>query len=109
MTHLEPDKDTIKDHLRHLFAWTSPEGKLEIRCIHPQSKKIKSELFACHDYHSAAEYADHMNRESFNVYVTVNPLRPDVDAYAKDSDVSEARWQFVDIDGTDDPSELLES
>jgi hypothetical protein len=107
MPNIRPEKGIIEDHLRHLFEWTSPDHRFELRCIHPTSKKVISEVFGCRDYPSAAAFANEVNQAGSNVYVTVNPLRPDIATTAKDIDVCAARWQFIDIDGTNDPYQAI--
>lgn len=109
MNNLKPDKGIIEDHLCRLFEWTSAENKFEIRCIHPTEKAVRSKIFGCRDYTSAADFAVEANRNGYNIYATVNPLRPDIAGNAKDADVLAARWHFIDVDGTDDPYEIIKA
>lgn len=106
-TELKPDKSIIEDHLRKLFQHTDSSNRFEIRCLHPTNPPRK-QVFRTHEFTNAAKYAEAANCLQYNVYVTPNLLKPNVTAPAKDTDVEFAAWQWIDIDGTDDPQLLID-
>jgi hypothetical protein len=88
-----------------------PSAKFEVRCLHPHNDRVRFRLFHCtvEGYGKAADYASEVNHEGFNVYITVNPLKPDTAATARDTDVEIAGYHFIDVDGVDDTDHLLDS
>ena len=106
----QPDKGTMEEHLRQLFHWTSTNYKFEIRCLHPtkdEYHKPKSRVFEVGQWSHAVHFAETANQQGYNVYVTVNPLKHSTVIFAKDADVAEARWQFIDIDSLRSPEDLI--
>ena len=105
----QPGKGTMEEHLQQLFHRTSTDYKFEIRCLHPskdEHHKPRSRLFTVGQWSTASEYAEMMNQQGYNVYVTVNPLKHSTLTVAKDTEVAEARWQFIDIDSLRSPEDF---
>ena len=76
-------------HLALLYDWTRtayPNALFEVRCIHPNGGACPNERFACTEdgYEQALYYAVQHNDQGYNVYVTVNPLRPGTNHAATD-------------------------
>lgn len=98
---IEPDESVIKAHLEMLFTPVRdeyPRGLIELRFgEHFQSSYFNLREDGIAD---AARYAANRNREGGNVYVGVNPRRPETDrkSGAFDSDIEVAIWQFADLD-----------
>ncbi len=106
MTSFQPDPGDISLHLRYLSEPTAPDNQFELRCFdrggHP-----RHQLFTCGVIERAVDWACAVNQAGHNVYVTCNPVRPDLVGYANDRDMVEAWHQFIDIDGTDDAARLI--
>ena len=102
---IDPNIEDMTAHLALLFDWTQtayPNALFEIRCIHPKGgSKCPNERFACtpDGYEQATKYAVQHNDQGYNIYTTINPLRPGTDHAATDEDVEIAIHQFVDGDG----------
>ena len=92
-------------------AWElfPPDGikLLELRAIDPfASMPTRVEHFKANSYHSLnslkgafARRASEMNQAGYNIYTTLNPIRPDLcSAAAKDADVLYRRLLLIDID-----------
>lgn len=101
---IEPDVAAIKTHLAILFAPCVehyPQGLIELR----HGPQFKSAYFGIHTQglHEAAEFAADRARAGSNVYVGVNPRRPQTDlkhaATAQDVEVS--FFHFADLDDGD--------
>lgn len=96
---IQPDADAIKLHLETLFAPCReeyPDGKIELRHgIHFSTSyfNVRPEGVA-----EAAAFAANRNREGNNVYVGVNPRRPETRGAAEDKDVQVSYWHFADMD-----------
>ena len=52
-------------------------------------------------------FAVQHNDQGYNIYTTVNPLKPNTAHTATDEDVEIALYQFIDADGVDDPDALI--
>ena len=106
----KPDQKDIRQHLEVLFHRCPeeyPGGKLEIRCIHPVEKSnsgnklIKYQQFkVVEDIAAAVKWAVEMNGAGFNVYVGVNPRKPNTAPFGAGSneDVEISFFNFADID-----------
>lgn len=100
---MQPDEGAIKEHLETLFAPLRedyPRGLIEI--CHGPDKPNKATYFNMRPdgIADAVAFAAMRSRAGENVYVGVNPRKPDVDLKkrAGDTDVQVAIWQFADID-----------
>ena len=100
---MQPDEPTIKAHLEMLFAPLQeeyPQGLIEI-CYGPE-KPNKAAYFNLHKdgIADATAFAASRARAGENIYVGVNPRKPNTNLRqrASDSDVEIAAWQFADID-----------
>lgn len=98
---IEPDVDAIKTHLALLFAPCVehyPQGLIELRYGSP--KPNQSAYFPIHTkgLTEAAQFAADRNRQGMNIYVGVNPRRPETKGTAVDTDVRVAFFQFADLD-----------
>lgn len=98
---IEPDVNAIKSHLTALFepcAEYYPRGIIELR--YGADTPNKSSYFNTREdgIAEAAAFAANRNREGCNVYVGVNPRKPDTRGAAKDTDIAVAFWHFADLD-----------
>lgn len=100
---MQPDEPTIKAHLEMLFAPLReeyPHGLIEI-CYGPD-KPNKAQFFNLHKdgIADATTFAASRARAGENIYVGVNPRKPQTKLAhrANDSDVEISIWQFADID-----------
>ena len=101
---IEPDCEAIKSHLAVLFAPCVehyPRGLIELR----HGAAFQSSYFGINTrgLTEAAEFAAHRTREGANVYVGVNPRKPDTDMKRAASavDVEIAFFHFADLDDAD--------
>ena len=100
---MQPNEDAIKAHLETLFAPLReeyPRGLIELR--HGADRPSKSTYFNMRPdgIVEAAAWAALRSRAGENVYVGVNPRKPDTprNRSANDGDIQVAIWQFADID-----------
>lgn len=100
---MQPDDGTIQAHLEMLFAPLReeyPRGLIEI--CHGPDKPNKAAYFNIHKdgVADAASFASSRSRAGENVYVGVNPRKPNtkLTGRASDTDVEIAIWHFADID-----------
>ena len=96
------NRDDATAHLTRLFQrceQEAPGTKFEIRCIHPK-RAPQTQLFDCEkDVSSSVAFAGEQNREGYNCYVCVNPLKHTLSSgSAKASDVEGSFFVFVDLD-----------
>ena len=108
----DPNIDEMTAHFALLYNWTQtayPKALFEVRCIHPTNGVVKDARFACtpDGYEQAVWFAVQHNDQGYNVYTTVNPLRPNTAHTANDTDVEVAIYHCVDADGVDDPDALI--
>lgn len=108
----DPKINDMTAHLALLYDWTQtayPNALFEVRCIHPNGGTSPNERFACtaDGYERATYYALKHNDQGYNVYTTVNPLRPGTAHTATDGDVEIALYHSVDADGVNDPDRLI--
>ena len=108
----DPNIDDMTAHLALLYDWTQtvyPNALFEVRCIPPNGGGVKMNASPCtaDGYEQAAYYAVKHNDHGYNVYITVNPLKPGTKRTATDEDVEIAIHQCVDADGVDDPHDLI--
>lgn len=101
---VEPDLEAIKSHLAVLFAPCVdeyPRGLIELR----HGATFQSSYFGINakGLAEAAEFAAFRAREGANVYVGVNPRKPDTDTRRAGSaaDVEIAFFHFADLDDAD--------
>lgn len=101
---IEPDLDAIKTHLALLFAPCVehyPQGLIELR----HGPQFQSAYFGIHTQglRDAATFAADRSRAGSNVYVGVNPRRPQTDlkSGASARDIEVAFFQFADLDDED--------
>lgn len=76
-------------------------GISEIRCIHSLSGKVQSQLFSHDRIEEAIRWSQGHNENKYNIYMTINPLRTDLQSLrksAKDEDVIRAHYIFADAD-----------
>lgn len=100
---MQPDEPTIKAHLEVLFAPLReeyPQGLIEI-CYGPE-KPNKAAYFNLHPdgIADATAFAASRARAGENIYVGVNPRKPNTNLAqrAADRDVEISIWQFADLD-----------
>ena len=108
----DPNIDEMTAHFALLYNWTQsayPNALFEVRCIHPTNGSVKDARFAYapDGYEQAVWFAVQHNDQGYNVYTTVNPLRPNTSRTATDEDVEIALYQCIDADGVDDPNALI--
>ena len=101
---IEPDVDAIKAHLAILFAPCVehyPRGLIELR----YGATFQSAYFGIHakGLNEAAAFAADRTRAGCNVYVGVNPRRPQTDTRGAGSasDIEIAFFHFADLDDAD--------
>lgn len=102
---LEPDRDAITAHLGRLFRRCRSEyvgGLIEIAWTNAAGAANQAQMFPSTDdgIDAAAEIAIRWNRERRNLYVGVNPRKPDAfpGGRAEATDVEIAFFHFVDAD-----------
>lgn len=101
---IEPDLDAIKEHLETLFAPARteyPGGLIELRYGSPEALNNWAYFNLLESGVSeAASFAANRNREGSNVYVGVNPRKPNTPGKraANTDDVEIAFFHFADID-----------
>ena len=105
---IQPDLAVIAAHLQALFAPVLADGQdglIEIRHgpIDPVLKRAAinhNAWFGLNQIDAAASYAADQNARGHNVYVGVNPRKPDTDqsGHGSDTDVTLAWWHFADLD-----------
>lgn len=100
---LEPNRDDIEAYLDLIISpWRSihPTAQLEFRALKPGNGSRNwltsvNEQSLCASIDKVVE----LNSEYWNVYVTVNPISPDlIHPSAKDADVIGAYYLFADAD-----------
>lgn len=101
---IEPDAEAIKAHLEVLFAPCAehyPRGLIELR--YGQEKPNQTAYFLANTagITEASEFAANRSRQGCNVYVGVNPRKPETKGSAEDTDVAVAFWHFADLDSVD--------
>ena len=102
---INPDVKIIHSFLDHLFEKAReeyPQGLIEIR--YGKGKSLSSNaLFGNNEkqINQAAQFAAAMNADGHNVYVGVNPRKPNTVGFPDDTDVEIAFWQFADLDKSD--------
>jgi hypothetical protein len=99
---IDPNLDDMEQHLALLYDWTQsdyPNARFEVRCIHPNGS-VRDRRFACtpEGYRAAMYFAVQHNDNGYNIYVTVNPLKPSTNRTATDDDVEIAIHHFTDAD-----------
>lgn len=101
---IEPNRDAIKAHLETLFMGARhdyPGGLIEIR-FGPPEDLTKFAYFNVQEsgVEECANFAASRNREGQNVYVGVNPRKPNTSTrhQASTSDIEIAFYHFADID-----------
>jgi AAA domain/RepB DNA-primase from phage plasmid/Primase C terminal 2 (PriCT-2) len=109
---IDPNLDDMEAHLALLYDWTHTQysdALFETRCIHPNGK-VRDKRFTCtpEGYQQALYYAVKHNDTGYNVYVTVNVLKPNTTQTATDDDVEVTIFHFLDADGVDDPDLISE-
>ncbi|MBR7621454.1 hypothetical protein JKL49_18830 [Phenylobacterium sp. 20VBR1] len=105
---IQPNLTVIAAHLLALFAPVLADGQgglIEIRHgpIDPALKRAainQNAWFGLDQIDAAASYAADQNARGHNVYVGVNPRKPDTDqsGHGSDTDVALAWWHFADLD-----------
>jgi P4 family phage/plasmid primase-like protien len=105
---IQPDLAAIAAHLQALFSPVLADGRdglIEIRHgpIDPALKRAAinhNAWFRLDQIDAAAAYAADCNARGHNVYVGVNPRKPDTDqsGHGADVDVALAYWHFADLD-----------
>lgn len=101
---IEPNPDAIKAHLVALFAACAehyPQGLIELR--YGQNNPNQSAYFntRAEGIAEASAFAANRTREGCNVYVGVNPRKPETRGPGTDADVAVAFWHFADLDDVD--------
>jgi hypothetical protein len=100
----KPDAEVIRDNLVRLFGpfqETYPEGKIQIDAGDPRKETPWSwQYFNISDIDKAVEYAAEKNEQGFNLYVGVNPRRPNIfpGTAARDDDIEVSLYNFADLD-----------
>jgi len=106
-THLKPDQTKILEALGYLFK---PDDVIELRALSKDKKRTDSGYFDSGNWSSLAAAAASLNAQGMAVYVTLNPVDPQllsryhnrVERFAKDTtndkQVLRRRWLPIDID-----------
>ena len=99
----KPDLEIIQAHLFSLFDLAMdeyPNGLIQIDDGDPNSKSWEFRYFPLDEIHEAAEYAAERNALERNVYVGLNPRKPDTDMSraARNSDIEVSFFHVADID-----------
>lgn len=95
---LTPDTYQIKAHLGLLFESAHRASLIELRF--GKAAPNQSKYFRPTEIDEAAAFAAKVNSSGVNVYVGVNPRKPDTDSgrAASDNDVDTAFFHFADLD-----------
>lgn len=102
--HFPPDKavsPTRIDFLDALYRKPDPKLWLEVRCIHPVSKQVKTLWMPIQKRETILRQADQLNREGYSVYFAPCP-RLKQKGNAQSAALLPALW--VDLDCEDDPT-----
>jgi hypothetical protein len=102
---ISPETRIIHNFLEHLFGKAReeyPQGLIEIR-YGKGTKLNNTALFGNNpkQVEEAAKFAADINADGHNVYVGVNPRKPNTKGFPSDTDVEIAFWQFADLDRSD--------
>lgn len=101
------DKDIILAALPMLFA---PDDVVELRVLHKGKKRTDAGYFDKAHWRELAEHAAKLNAQGAAVYVTLNPLDPQLhtryhnrikdfaEATATDANIKRRRWLLLDFD-----------
>jgi RecA-family ATPase len=101
---MEPNSHQMLVHLELLFGRVPkeyPGGRVEIRCLCPLKERNPQALtFDASNLSEAQEYAVKMNADRWNVYLGVNPRKPNTPPFGACSadDVEIAFFNFGDLD-----------
>lgn len=87
----------IVDEARALFEMLATTGGIHLVYIHPNGLSIHGKHFH-EDVDAALEAAERSNGHGFNIYWSVNCVRPARDRKPGKEDISRARFVHVDID-----------
>ncbi len=103
---IQPDESAIKAHLETLFAPCReqyPDGLIELRYGVQRPDRHSYFFVTERGIEVAAAFAAQKSREGANVYVGVNPRKPDTphSSAGADRDVEIAFWHFADLDAED--------
>jgi hypothetical protein len=102
--HSPPDKAvaaTRADFLDALYQTAEPKLWLELRCIHPVSKQVKTLWMPLQKREAILRQADQLNREGYSLYFAPCP-RTRQKGNAEAAALLPALW--VDLDCDDDPA-----
>ena len=111
---IEPNADAIKSHLSALFGLAQseyPGGLIELRYGSPEALDNWAYFnLQKGGIEEAAKFASGRNREGQNVYVGVNPRRPNTNTKraASAPDIEIAFFHFADIDKAESVNGLVE-
>lgn len=99
----EPDLETVRAHLEQLFRMVRvgyPDGRCEIAWDTGKHWEGRTFPITPEGLDRAAAEAVQANRQHHNVYMGVNPRKPDTPPFGRCSseDVEEAYFNFVDAD-----------
>lgn len=106
-TTFKPDQDAILKSLAYLFQ---PDDVIELRALSKDKKRTDSGYFDSEHWKNLASTAASLNAQGMAVYVTINPVDPQllsryhnrVERYAKDTtndkQVLRRRWLPIDVD-----------
>jgi len=101
------DKGAMLVALRALFE---PGDVIELRALHKGKKRTDAGYFDADHWPQLVTHAERLNNQGAAVYVTLNPVNPQLlgrynnrmqdyaDATATDNDIISRRWLLVDID-----------
>jgi len=101
---MQPNPSMMLEHLNLMFgrvATEYPGGRVEIRCLHPDTGRPDAHTFdASTGLKDAAEYAEENNRNGLNIYFGINPRMPSVAPFGACSkvDVDAAFFSCADLD-----------
>lgn len=103
-----PDKGVMVEALQALFR---PDDVIELRALHTKGRKrTTAGCFDAEHWPQLVKHAESLNHQGAAVYVTLNPLNPQLlgryhnrvqdfaEATAADHDVVARRWLLVDVD-----------
>jgi len=102
--HSPPDKavsTTRADFLDALYSNVDPKLWLELRCIHPTSKQVKTLWMPMQKREAILRQADQLNRDGYSLYFAPCP-RTKQKGNAEAAALLPALW--VDLDCDDDPA-----
>lgn len=101
------DPSAMLDALRALFE---PGDVIELRALHKGKKRTDAGYFDADHWPQLVTHAERLNNQGAAVYVTLNPVNPQLlgrynnrmqdhaNATATDNDIVTRRWLLVDID-----------